>query len=132
MKSSLKYGLLKKTSQKWLTVVILLTWMTFMDDCHGWLSWMTFMDDWTLLFISYFYIFIADWLTQILICFAIWSTDTRKQENKKETRENRSLFHFSLFFQLHVGTSTYTRNVPKSLVCCVLSSHWQFTVINAV
>ena len=22
-----------------------LSWMTFMDDCHGQLSWMTFMDD---------------------------------------------------------------------------------------
>ena len=22
-----------------------LSWITFMDDCHGGLSWMTFMDD---------------------------------------------------------------------------------------
>ena len=47
----------RKTSQKWLTVAIWLSWtvmdfhgwlsrMTFMDDWHGCLAWMTFMDDW--------------------------------------------------------------------------------------
>ena len=35
-----------KTSQKWLTVTIWLSW-TVMDNFHGWLSLMTFMDDWT-------------------------------------------------------------------------------------
>ena len=60
------------------------SWMTFMDDFHGWLSFMIFMDDfhwwllwmtvmddfhvlvmvdWTLLFISYFYILISYGLT---------------------------------------------------------------------
>ena len=47
----------RKTSRKWLTVAIWLSWtvmdfhgwlsrMTFMDDWHGCLAWMTFMDDW--------------------------------------------------------------------------------------
>ena len=33
-----------KTSRKWLTVAIWMSW-SVMDDFHGWLSWMTFMDD---------------------------------------------------------------------------------------
>ena len=81
-----------KTSQKWLTVTIWLSWtvmddfhwwpswMTFMDDFHGWFLWMTFMDDfhvlvmddWTLLFISYFYILITDGPTDEL---TDWQTD---------------------------------------------------------
>ena len=45
-----------------------LSWMTFMEmtvmeDCHGRQSWVTFMDDCTLLFLSYFYILMADRLT---------------------------------------------------------------------
>ena len=54
-----------KTSRKWLTVAIWLTW-TVMDDFHGLLSWMTFMDDYHRLLkvadLSYFYILFTDGL----------------------------------------------------------------------
>ena len=37
------YSSWTKISQKWLTVAIWLPWTII--GCHGWLSWMTFLDD---------------------------------------------------------------------------------------
>ena len=53
------------TSQKWLTVAIWLSWMTFRNDCLKWLSGMTVLND--------FHDDCQGWLSWILHIDQLWT-----------------------------------------------------------
>ena len=58
----------RKTSRKWLTVAIWLSWTVM--DFHGWLSWMTVMDDfhgWQNFAFYKLFLHIDDRLTLVLV-----------------------------------------------------------------